>query len=76
MLLLIFFSIELEDLLPSDSKEYDDFDDMENLLETPNLNSYLLTPTLNYRRFMKKDDRPKRVSHKEGKTKLTSLISE
>ena len=76
MLLLIFFSIELEDLLPSDSKEYGNFDDMENLLETPNLNSYLPTPILNYRRFKQKDDRPKRVSHKEGKTKLTSLISE
>ena len=43
MLFLIFFSIELEDLLPSDSKEYGNFDDMKNLLETPNLNSYLPT---------------------------------
>ena len=58
-------SVDPDNLLPSITKEEDDFDNEDNLVENPNLKMYSPTQISYYRRFMNKDDRAKRVSQNE-----------
>ena len=61
---LNFFRIDPDDLVQSNINEYDDYDAEENHSENYSPNRILPTQLRYYRRFMKKDDRPKWVRQK------------
>ena len=63
---LIFSRIDPNDLLQSTPKAYGDYDTEEDLSEKLSSNPFFPTQLRYYRRFMKKEDKPKRVSKNEN----------